>query len=103
MSARSVARVCSWRRAVNILHSASRVESAVVALVVDAMPELGITRVSRWTCNCYVLHNGDGDGAVVVDAGLPAVADDLAPVLKRLEGQVQSIVATHGHSDHVAG
>ena len=73
-----------------------------MALVVDAMPDLGVTRVSRWIFNCYVIHDGDG-GAVVVDAGLPAVADDLAPILKRLSGRLQAIVATHGHSDHLGG
>lgn len=66
------------------------------------MPELGITRVSRWIFNCYVIHGGTA-GPVVVDAGLPCVADDLAPILAELPGSLQAIVATHGHSDHVAG
>ena len=78
------------------------VESAPMALVVDAMPDLGVTRVSRWIFNCYVIDNGDG-GAVVVDAGLPTVANDLAPILERLSGRLQAIVATHGHSDHLGG
>ncbi|WP_374024909.1 MBL fold metallo-hydrolase [Mycobacterium sp. HNNTM2301] len=72
-----------------------------MSLVVDEMPDLGITRVSRWVFNCYVLR-GD-DGAVVVDAGLPRVASDLAGMLNRLGGTVHAVVATHGHSDHVAG
>lgn len=72
-----------------------------MSLVVDEMPDLGITRISRWIFNCYVLHSGDG--VVVVDAGLPRVADDLAPVLDRLGGTLRTVVATHGHSDHVAG
>ena len=37
-----------------------------------------------------------------LDAGLPDVAEDLAPVLARA-GSLRAIVATHGHSDHVAG
>jgi len=69
-----------------------------MSLVIEDMPELGVTRLSRWIFNCYVLH-GD-DGAVVVDAGLPHVARDLAAVLSR---PAQAVVATHGHSDHVAG
>ncbi len=73
-----------------------------MSLVVDAMPELGVTRVSRWIFNCYVIRTGDG-GAVVVDAGLPAVPDDLAPILERLSGRLRAIVATHGHSDHLGG
>jgi glyoxylase-like metal-dependent hydrolase (beta-lactamase superfamily II) len=73
-----------------------------MSLVIEPMPDIGITRVSRWIFNCYVIHDGDG-GPVVVDAGLPGTADDLAPVLRILPGSLQTIVATHGHSDHVAG
>ena len=72
-----------------------------MGLVIDVMPELGVTRISRWVFNCYVIHN-NGD-AIVVDAGLPSAAADVAPVLDRLGGHVRAIVATHGHSDHVAG
>ncbi|MGD1284035.1 MBL fold metallo-hydrolase [Mycobacterium seoulense] len=72
-----------------------------MGLVIEAMPELGVTRISRWVFNCYVIHN-NGD-AIVVDAGLPTAAADVAPVLDRLSGRVRAIVATHGHSDHVAG
>ena len=50
-----------------------------MGLVIDEMPELGVTRISRWVFNCYVIHN-DGD-AIVVDAGLPSAAADVAPVL----------------------
>ncbi|OCB58727.1 MBL fold metallo-hydrolase [Mycobacterium malmoense] len=72
-----------------------------MSLVIEEMPDLGITRVSRWVFNCYVLHGGGG--VVVVDAGLPWVVSDLADVLGRVGGTVDAVVATHGHSDHVAG
>ncbi len=72
-----------------------------MSLVIEEMPDLGVTRLSRWIFNCYVLHSGDG--AVVVDAGLPRVASDLATVLERLGATLHAVVATHGHSDHVAG
>lgn len=72
-----------------------------MSLVIDEMPDLGVTRVSRWVFNCYVLQ-GRG-GAVVVDAGLPRVAADLAAILNRCGGRLDAVVATHGHSDHVAG
>lgn len=72
-----------------------------MALVVEVMHDLGITRISRWIFNCYVIHNNGAP--IVVDAGLPTVADDLAPTLDSLGGQVRAIVATHGHSDHVGG
>src|SRR5262249_60230089 len=64
-------------------------------------PYLGIARRARWSFNCCVLQRIDG--AVVVDAGLPQVAGDLAAVLDRLGGTLHAVVATHGHSDHVAG
>jgi glyoxylase-like metal-dependent hydrolase (beta-lactamase superfamily II) len=72
-----------------------------MSLVIDDMPDLGVTRLSRWIFNCYVLQGTDG--AVVVDAGLPHVASDLAAVLDQFDGTLQAVVATHGHSDHVAG
>jgi hypothetical protein len=51
-----------------------------VSLVVNTMVEIGISPVSRWIFNCYVIHAGEG-GPVIVDAGLPCLADDLALVL----------------------
>jgi glyoxylase-like metal-dependent hydrolase (beta-lactamase superfamily II) len=73
-----------------------------VGLVVEELEELGVIRLSRWVFNCYVIRTLDG-GAVVVDAGLPQTPDDVAPYLERLDGPIHAIVATHGHSDHVAG
>jgi len=72
-----------------------------MSLVIDDMPDLGIIRLSRWIFNCYVLQSNDG--AVVVDAGLPQVTGDLAAVLDRPGGTLHAVVATHGHSDHIAG
>ncbi len=72
-----------------------------MSLVIDDMPDLGITRLSRWIFNCYVVRGTDG--VVVVDAGLPRVARDLAAVFDRLGQTPRAVVATHGHSDHVAG
>ena len=72
-----------------------------MSLAVEVMNEIGVTRISRWVFNCYVIHN---EGApVVVDAGLPSATEDLTPILDGLGGRVQAIVATHGHSDHVGG
>lgn len=67
--------------------------------VVETYDDLGITRVSRWIWNTYVLH----EAKIVVDAGLLTVADDLAPVIEDLGGEVRAVVATHGHSDHLGG
>jgi glyoxylase-like metal-dependent hydrolase (beta-lactamase superfamily II) len=68
-------------------------------LVVDKIPDLPITRVSRWCFNCYVV-TGDADGLVVVDPGMPTIANDLAPLLT---APLASVTATHGHPDHISG
>lgn len=73
-----------------------------MSLVVEPMPDIGVTRVSRWIFNSYVIHDG-GHGPIVVDAGLPCAADDLEPILRDLAAPLQTVVATHAHSDHVAG
>lgn len=77
-----------------------------MGLVIETDAAIGVTRLSRWIFNCYLIHDG-GDGApAVVDAGLPGLVDDLEPVMTRLGlgvGAVTGVFATHGHSDHVAG
>lgn len=72
-----------------------------MSLVIERFHDIGITRLSRWIFNCYLIHGKDS--CVVVDAGLPGSADDVAGVLSVLGGKVVAVVATHGHSDHVAG
>ena len=77
-----------------------------MGLVVETHAAIGVTRLSRWIFNCYLVHDGGDGSPVVVDAGLPGLVDDLAPVLASLGlgvGDVGGVVATHGHSDHVAG
>ncbi len=72
-----------------------------MALVVERLDDLGVIRLSRWIFNCYLIC---GDRAyVVVDAGMPGSADDIAGVLAVYRGAVGGVVATHGHSDHIAG
>jgi glyoxylase-like metal-dependent hydrolase (beta-lactamase superfamily II) len=73
-----------------------------VSLVIEHFPELAITRVSRWNFNCYLVTGDDGQ-LVVVDAGMPHVADDLAPLVNDTPGRVTVVTATHGHTDHVGG
>ncbi|WP_370331445.1 MBL fold metallo-hydrolase [Mycolicibacterium hippocampi] len=72
-----------------------------MSLIVEHYGDIGITRLSRWIFNCYLIH-GDRS-CVVVDPGLPGSRDDVAGVLAVLGGTVTAVVATHGHSDHVAG
>ncbi|MEV6279480.1 MBL fold metallo-hydrolase [Nocardia sp. NPDC051832] len=72
-----------------------------MSLVVEQMPGLAVARVSRWFFNCYLL--GDAAALVVVDPGMPRIAEDLAPITAGLPGSVRVVTATHGHGDHVGG
>jgi glyoxylase-like metal-dependent hydrolase (beta-lactamase superfamily II) len=77
-----------------------------MGLVVEAVGDIGVTRLSRWIFNCYLIHDGGGGRPVVVDAGLPGLTDDIVPIMARLGLDLRSlagVVATHGHSDHVGG
>lgn len=72
--------------------------------VIEQWPDLGITVISHWVFNCYVIHDGGDGRPLVVDAGLPSTALDVARVLDRLGApDPPVVVATHLHVDHVAG
>ncbi|WP_293002194.1 MBL fold metallo-hydrolase [Mycobacterium sp.] len=67
---------------------------------VQRFPDSPVTRVSRWCFNCYLIDGDDGN-VVVVDAFMPKVVTDIAPLLK---GRLPvAVAATHGHPDHVSG
>jgi len=77
-----------------------------MGLVVETVGDIGVTRLSRWIFNCYLIHDGGDGRPVVVDAGLPCLTDDIVPVVAGLGLELPAlagIVATHGHSDHVGG
>lgn len=73
-----------------------------MSIVVTELPDVGITVLSRWIFNCYVVHDGGDGRPLVVDPGLPSTT---AAALSLLGDRARRVVvaATHGHADHVGG
>lgn len=72
--------------------------------MVEHLPELGVTVVSRWIFPCYVVHDGGAGRPLVVDPGLASHVPVVRDVLAGLPGGNRPVVAsTHAHADHVAG
>lgn len=67
--------------------------------------DLPVSMASAWIFNCYVVDTGGG--LIVVDPGLPMVArrtlDMLERDLERTATDIDAVLCTHGHPDHVAG
>lgn len=75
-----------------------------VEAIVEEMPEVGVTVISKWIFNCYVVHDGGEGRPFVVDAGVPSMLFDIERVLRRLgfaPGDLTAVAATHAHADHV--
>lgn len=53
--------------------------------------------------NAYVLWEGDGPDAWVVDPGLPPQHQQIISALRERELQPVAVVLTHCHGDHIAG
>lgn len=66
------------------------------------MPDLSITSVpmGRWQTNCLVVADHAARRAFVTDPGEGA-AEQLTPLLAELDVEVEAILLTHGHLDHV--
>ncbi|WP_336645562.1 MBL fold metallo-hydrolase [Microbacterium sp. USHLN186] len=65
-------------------------------------PAPGVHRLDVAHVNCYLVRTDDG--LTLVDAGLPRSARLLDTLLKRLgarRGDIDAVVLTHGHFDHV--
>jgi len=74
-----------------------------MTILVTDLPEVGITVLSKWIFNLYVVHDGGEGRPLIVDPGLPSTAL-AARVLLEARGRGDAVLAaTHGHTDHVAG
>jgi glyoxylase-like metal-dependent hydrolase (beta-lactamase superfamily II) len=78
--------------------------------LVTTFHDVGITVISSWIFNCYVVHDGGAGRPLVVDVGMSRNSDEAIRALRRPGGSETSteggpwvVVATHAHSDHVAG
>lgn len=78
-----------------------------MSIRVETFDDVGVTVVSRWIFNCYVVHDGGDGRPFLVDAGLPSTTQRalrfVADNLGHDPADVSAIVSTHAHSDHVAG
>jgi glyoxylase-like metal-dependent hydrolase (beta-lactamase superfamily II) len=76
------------------------------APVIRELPEIGVTVISRWLYNCYVIHDGGDGRPFVVDLGMPSQLPLVADALRARGADASELgaaVATHGHADHVGG
>lgn len=73
--------------------------------MIEHLPDIGITVVSRWIFNCYIVHDGGAGRPFVVDLGIPSQVDLVSQELTRAGSSIEGLhaVATHGHTDHVGG
>lgn len=74
--------------------------------VITNLPEIGITVISKWVYNCYVIHDGGDGRPFVVDLGVPSQLPLVQAELRTLGadlGDLSCAIATHGHADHVGG
>ena len=93
----------SWRRA-TCAHCSRPRSHGRSEIVQTEMPRIaeGLHRLGSDLINFYLVE--DATGLTVVDAGVPAFYDKLAACLGELGrdwGDINALVLTHAHSDHV--
>lgn len=74
--------------------------------VITHRPDIGVTVISKWLYNCYVIHDGGDGRPFVVDLGMPSQLPLVAEALRThgsAAAELGAAIATHGHADHVGG
>lgn len=71
--------------------------------VVTEFTDIGVTMVSWWIFNAYLVDDGGAGVPLVVDAGLPRHGPWIDRWLEDRGHREAVVVATHGHADHVGG
>lgn len=75
----------------------------MMSVRITELAEVGVTVLSRWIFNCYLVHDGGKGRALIVDPGLPSTTAAAIAMIEAAGGPAPVVVATHGHVDHVGG
>jgi len=98
---------CAGKVDLPAAHFAVTAPQSTLTAVRFTLEDVGITVVSRWLFNCYVVADGGDGGALVVDPGLPSSSRDVIGNILRSSGRagddIAVVLATHTHADHVGG
>jgi hydroxyacylglutathione hydrolase len=60
-----------------------------------------VVTVTQWAQNCSILHPPGGGPAVLIDPG--GETDRVMETAQRVGADIQAILITHGHIDHIGG
>src|SRR5919106_6495768 len=60
-----------------------------------------VVTVTQWAQNCSILHPPGGGPAVLIDPG--GETDRVLATAERVGADIQAILITHGHIDHIGG
>ena len=67
----------------------------MMSVRVTELAEVGVTVLSRWIFNCYLVHDGGDGRALIVDPGLPSTTAAAIAMIEAAGGPKPVVVATH--------